>query len=168
MRRSEARRLLTQSGSNPLSADDVSYLLGCYGIRVAPHDAAPAGWPAAVVSMHLDPLVGPVLNLGIEGPPSDVFGDVALGVTPLTDRDAHRLVASLRALPLLTGSPTSPARDVAALEDALLRLSALVDDHERITQFRIARLEIGREGEGVLARSPTISLTPLPSDHVNR
>ncbi len=168
MRRSEARRLLTRSGSGPLTNDDVSALLECYGIRVAAPGVAASSAPAAVLHMHLDPLVGPVLNLGLEGPPSEVFGDIALGVTPLTDQDAHRLVASLRALPLLTGSATAPARDVAALEDAVLRLSALVDDHERIVQLRIPRLEIGREGEGVLARSPTINLAPLPSDDVNR
>ena len=168
MRRSEARRLLARAGTGPLEADEARALLGCYGIRVAPPDLAPAGGPAAIVSMHLDPLVGPVLSFGLEGAPSDVFGDVVLGVTPLTDRDAHRLVGSLRALPLLTGGPTAPARDVLALEDALLRLSALVDDHERVVEFRIPRLEIGREGEGVLARSPVVSLAPLPSDVVNR
>ena len=166
MRRSDARQLITGSGPGPLSADDAGALLEFYGIRVAPADLSPTGEPAAAVSMHLDPLVGPVLNLGLRGAPSEVFGDVVLGVTPLTDRDAHRLVASLRALPLLTGSPTAPARDVAALEDALLRLSALVDDHERVAAFHIPRLDIGREGEGVLARSPAVTLSPLPSGDV--
>jgi acyl-CoA synthetase (NDP forming) len=168
MRRSDARRLLTRAGPGALPAEAVTVLLRCYGIRVAPPELPPAGGPAAVVSMHLDPLVGPVLKLGLHGAPSDVFGDVVLGVTPLTDRDAHRLVASLRALPLLTGSPTAPARDVAALEDALLRLSALVDDHERVVELRIPRLEIGRETEGVLARSPAVTLSPLPSGDLNR
>src|ERR1035437_6219622 len=36
--------------------------------------------------------------------PSELFGDVATGVTPLTDRDAAALLASLRANPLLTGA----------------------------------------------------------------
>ena len=78
--------------------------------------------------MHQDSLVGPVISFGLAGLFSDLFGDVATGVTPLTDRDASALLASLRAYPLLTGAAGGDPADLPAIEETMLRLSALAED----------------------------------------
>jgi ATP-grasp domain len=68
-----------------------------------------------VLRVHSDPLVGPVISFGLAGLFSDLFEDVATAVTPLTDRDASALLASLRAYPLLTGAAGDRAADRPAV-----------------------------------------------------
>jgi acetate---CoA ligase (ADP-forming) len=99
-----------------------------------------------------------VISFGLAGLFSEVFGDVATGVTPLTDRDASALLASLRAYPLLTGLSGDGAADLPAVEDTLLRLSALVEDLPAVAEVTIDPLIIGRPGEGVAAVSPAVRI----------
>ncbi|MFI6986654.1 acetate--CoA ligase family protein [Embleya sp. NPDC050154] len=49
-------------------------------------------------------------------------------MTPLTDLDAHSLLAASRGAPLLYGRRGGPAVDTAGIEDVLHRLSRLADD----------------------------------------
>ena len=99
-----------------------------------------------VLRVYQDSLVGPVISFGLAGLFSDLFGDVATGVTPLTDRDASALLASLRAYPLLTGaaggSPGRPARhrgDDAAAVRARRRLAGGRRGHHRYVAPRRSR-----------------------------
>jgi len=165
--RKAARELLSGAAPGWLAPGGAAALLGHYGIKVAVPGAAtrratgPAGDTGhGVLRVHTDPLVGPVISFGLAGLFSDLFGDVATGVTPLTDRDAAALLASLRAYPLLTGASGGDAADVLAVEDALLRLSALVEDLPAVVEVRIDPLVIGRPGEGVAAVSPAVRVGP--------
>jgi acyl-CoA synthetase (NDP forming) len=56
-------------------------------------------------------------------------------ITPLADGDAHAMVTSLKTFPLLDGYRGAPKADVAALEDLLLRVSALVENHPQIAEL---------------------------------
>jgi acyl-CoA synthetase (NDP forming)/GNAT superfamily N-acetyltransferase len=159
-----AHELVSATDSGWMSPGDAAALLRHYGIPVAdaePGAAGAAGLAATgrgVLRVHSDPLVGPVISFGLAGLFSDLFGDVATGVTPLTDRDAASLVASLRAYPLLTGKSGGEQADVAAIEDTLLRLSALVEDWPAVAELAIGTLLIGRPGEGVTAIAPAVRI----------
>ena len=65
----------------------------------------------------------------------ELLKDVAVRLTPLTDRDAAEMVRSLATFPLLDGYRGAPKADVAALEDLLLRVSALVEAHPEIAEL---------------------------------
>jgi acetate---CoA ligase (ADP-forming) len=95
---------------------------------------APAGVEmlAGVVS---DPQFGPVVACGAGGRAVELLKDVAVRLAPLTARDAHDMVRSLRTFPLLDGYRGAPPCDVAALEDVLLRLSALAADRPEIAEL---------------------------------
>jgi len=82
-----------------------------------------------------DPTFGPVIACGAGGVTAEVLKDVAVGVAPLTDRDARDMVRSLRTFPLLDGFRGAPKCDVSAIEDALLRLSAMVERHPEIAEL---------------------------------
>ncbi len=160
-----ARELLAGAAPGWLAPGDTAALLGHYGIRVADAEAADDRGPGrsratgrGVLRVHSDPLVGPVISFGLAGLFSEVFGDVATGVTPLTDRDASALLASLRSYPLLTGLSGDGAADVPAVEDTLLRLSALVEDRPAVAEVTIDPLIIGGPGEGVAAVSPAVRI----------
>jgi acetyl coenzyme A synthetase (ADP forming)-like protein len=82
-----------------------------------------------------DESFGPVIACGAGGTGTEVLGDVAVRITPLTDIDAAEMLRSLRSFPLLDGYRGAPACDVAAVEDALLRLSALVEAHAEVAEL---------------------------------
>ena len=89
---------------------------------------APRG-SACVVRTVEDPLFGPIVSFGLAGDASDLLGDVAYGVPPLTDVDVAELVRVRRAAaPRLFGYRGLPALDVAALEDVVARVAVLCDD----------------------------------------
>ncbi len=163
--RKAASELLSGAGPGWLAPGDAATLLGYYGIKTVDTGAAAGRGPGrpgdtgrGVLRVHSDPLVGPVISFGLGGLFSELFADVATGVTPLTDRDVSTLLASLRAYPLLTGASGGDPADVPAIEDALLRLAALVEDLPAVAEVTIDPLVIGRPGEGVAAVSPAVRI----------
>jgi len=82
-----------------------------------------------------DPSFGPVIACGAGGTSTEVLGDVAVRITPLTDIDAREMLRSLRTFTLLRGYRGAPPCDVARLEDLLLRLSALVEAHPEVVEM---------------------------------
>ena len=117
-------------------------LLHAYGIPAATTDQgkrflvqpmAPRG-PELIIGMVHDPLFGPVIACGAGGTATELLNDVAVRITPVTDRDATTMLKELRTFPLLNGYRGAQPCDVAALEDIILRLSAMVEAHEEIAE----------------------------------
>ena len=82
-----------------------------------------------------DPLFGPVVACGAGGTVVELMKDVSVRVTPLMTADAHDMVRSLRTYPLLEGYRGRPGGDTAALEDAILRVAAMVEAHPQIAEL---------------------------------
>jgi acyl-CoA synthetase (NDP forming)/RimJ/RimL family protein N-acetyltransferase len=137
-----------------LTRDEAGRLFACYGLPLAEPSAAPGGEdPAAVAQLHVgvvhDPLFGPVVACSVGGPAAELLNDVAVRITPLTDSDAAELVRSLAAFPLLDGYGGAPKADVAAVEDLLLRLSALVEEHPEVAELDCRRVLVRPAGHGL-------------------
>lgn len=79
---------------------------------------------AGVVS---DRLFGPVVMFGSGGTAVELFADRVLRILPLTDRDAHEMVRSIRGAPLLLGHRGATPCDITAVEDVLLRVARMAD-----------------------------------------
>jgi acetyl coenzyme A synthetase (ADP forming)-like protein len=94
----------------------------------------PAGVEMLIGVVH-DPLFGPVMACGAGGTAVELMRDVAVRITPLTDLDAREMVRSLATLPLLEGYRGAPAADVPALEEAILRVAAMVETHPEIAEL---------------------------------
>ena len=92
-----------------------------------------------LVGVVHDALFGPVVACGAGGTAVELLKDVAVRLAPLTDRDAAEMVRSLATFPLLDGYRGAPKADVAALEDLLLRVSALVEAHPRSPSWTATR-----------------------------
>ena len=88
-----------------------------------------------LVGVAHDPLFGPVVACSAGGTTVELLRDVAVRVTPITDLDASEMVRSLRTFPLLDGFRGAAKVDVASLEEVILRVSALVDDHATIAEM---------------------------------
>lgn len=79
------------------------------------------------------------------------MGDIAYRIT-LSDRDAHEMVRSLRAAPLLSGV------DLAAVEETLLRISAMVEDLPEIAEMDLRPVRLLPPGKGVAISGARIRL----------
>ncbi|MEW6059389.1 MAG: GNAT family N-acetyltransferase [Actinomycetota bacterium] len=88
-----------------------------------------------LVGVANDPLFGPVVACSAGGTAVELVRDVSVRVTPITDLDATEMVRSLKTFPLLDGFRGAPKADVAALEDVILRVSALVGEHPEVAEM---------------------------------
>ncbi len=127
---------------------------------------APAGVEMLVGVAH-DPQFGPVLACGAGGTAVELVHDVAVRITPLAAGDAHDMVRSLATFPLLDGYRGAPKADVAALEDLLVRISALVEAHPQIAELECNPVVVTPSGAAVVdvrARvHPVPARPPSPS-----
>jgi acetate---CoA ligase (ADP-forming) len=95
---------------------------------------APEGVELIVGVVH-DHSFGPVLACGAGGTSAELMQDVAVRITPVTDVEAREMVRSLRTFPLLDGYRGARPCNVAAIEDVLLRVSAMVEAHPEIVEL---------------------------------
>lgn len=102
------------------------------GFAVQP--MAPNGVELLLGVVH-DANFGPVLVCGAGGTRAELFGDLAVRITPLTDLDAREMLRSLRVYSLLDGFRGQPKCDTAAVEGVLLGLSLLVESHPEIAEL---------------------------------
>ncbi|KJK48892.1 bifunctional GNAT family N-acetyltransferase/acetate--CoA ligase family protein [Streptomyces sp. NRRL F-4428] len=113
-----------------------------------------------VVRSVIDPAAGAVLSFGLAGVASELLGDTAHRLVPATDRDAAALIRSIRAAPLLFRWRGSDPVDTPALEETLLRLSRLVDDHPEVIGVTLEPVVVA---EGVSALSATVRVAHPPA-----
>jgi acetate---CoA ligase (ADP-forming) len=88
-----------------------------------------------LVGMVHDHQFGPVVACGAGGVNAEVMKDVAVRLTPLTDLDAADMIRELRTFPLLEGYRGSTPTDVGAIEELLLRVSMMVENHAEIAEM---------------------------------
>jgi acyl-CoA synthetase (NDP forming) len=167
-----AREIVSRAlaaGDDWLGPADVSALLRCYGLPLMAsldgllvQPMAEPGVELLVGVVH-DESFGPVIACGAGGTSVELLHDVAVRITPLTDLDAGEMLRSLRSFPLLEGYRGSPACDVLAVEDVLLRLSALVETHPEVAELD-ANPVIASPGGAVIADARVrIAAAPAPA-----
>jgi acyl-CoA synthetase (NDP forming) len=110
---------------------------------------APVGVACVVRSVE-DPLYGPVVSFGLGGDATDLLGDWAHRIAPLTTGDVHEAVRSVRAAPKLTGHRGAQPVDVAAVEDVLARVSTLADDLPEVAELELNPVVVSEQGAHVL------------------
>src|SRR3989441_10010864 len=118
------------------------------------------GGKETILGMTRDKVFGPLLAFGLGGIYVEFLKDVAFGLAPLTDEDATRMIRSIRTFPLLEGVRGEAPRDVAALVDALLRLSTLVTDLDEIREVDLNPVAALTAGKGCKVLDARIVLRP--------
>jgi acetyl coenzyme A synthetase (ADP forming)-like protein len=114
-----------------------------------------------LVGIANDPAFGPVLACGAGGTRAELHPDVAVRICPVSAGEASELIRSLAIFPLLTGFRGAPAADLPALEELLLRVSAMVDAHREIAELDLNPVIAGPTG--ATAVDARIRLRPAPA-----
>jgi acyl-CoA synthetase (NDP forming)/RimJ/RimL family protein N-acetyltransferase len=105
---------------------------------------------SCVIRASEDPLFGPVVSFSVAGPPTELLGDVAHRIPPLTDVDVTDLIDGVKAAPLLSGHRGAAPVHRAALADLIARLSVLADDHPELSSVELNPVNAWTGGVDVL------------------
>jgi acyl-CoA synthetase (NDP forming) len=122
---------------------------------------APAGVELLMGVVH-DQSFGPVMACGAGGTSVELVGDAAVRITPLTDLDAREMLRGLRTFPLLDGYRGAPPCDVPAVEEMLLRLSALVEAHPEVVELDANPVVVSAKGAVIVDARIRLAGAPLP------
>jgi acetyl coenzyme A synthetase (ADP forming)-like protein len=121
-----------------------------------------------IVGLIQDPAFGPLIMFGLGGVATELLADRQFRILPLTDRDAADLVRSVRAAPLLTGYRGSTPTNVAALEELLLRIGRLGENHPQIAELDLNPVIIGAAGATAVDAKVRLAPAPMPADPTQR
>jgi acetate---CoA ligase (ADP-forming) len=81
------------------------------------------GGVETILGVQWDPVFGPVVMLGLGGIFVEALKDVTFRLAPFDEDEAARMIAELRALPVLKGTRGQPPADLSALAQTLAALS---------------------------------------------
>jgi acetyl coenzyme A synthetase (ADP forming)-like protein len=151
-------------GSGWLHREQVSALLRCYGLSLE-ENAVPEDRVELVIGVVNDSNFGPVLACSPGGPVGELVHDVAVRLTPISTLDAHELPRALRTFPLLDGYRGAPPCDVASLEQTLLRVSAIVENHAEVVELECNPVYVSPSGTTIVTARVRIE-APAPSPPV--
>jgi 4-hydroxybutyryl-CoA synthetase (ADP-forming) len=101
-----------------------------------------------ILGASQDPTFGPVIMFGLGGIYVEVLRDVVFRIAPIDEREAAKMVESIKTIKLLKGVRGEKPSDLKAIADSLQRLSQLVTDFREIKEFDINPLLVLEEGKG--------------------
>ena len=122
------------------------------------------GGHEVLIGMTEDPNFGPLIVFGMGGVLVELLDDVAFRIHPLTDTEARSMILSIRTARLLQGYRNLPAGDLGALEEALLRVSALITLVPEMVELDLNPVKVLAPGEGVRPVDARIRVRQLPRD----
>jgi acetyltransferase len=82
-----------------------------------------------------DPQFGTVVVAGMGGIYTEIFQDIARAFAPVSREAAVAMLQSLKMYPILKGVRGQPGVHLACLEDLILALSRLAEDHPEIAEM---------------------------------
>jgi acetyl coenzyme A synthetase (ADP forming)-like protein len=137
------------------------------------------GGHEVLIGMTEDPNFGPLIVFGMGGVLVELLDDVAFRIHPLTDSEARSMILSIRTSRLLQGYRNLPLGDLNALEEALLRVSALITVIPEMVELDMNPVKVFAPGGGVrpvdarirvkrLQPERSLELADLPSAHTRR
>jgi acyl-CoA synthetase (NDP forming) len=119
---------------------------------------APAGIEAFVAARR-EPLLGPLVVVGLGGVDVEALGDVAMRLAPVSLAEAREMVGELRGSAILRGTRGRPPADVEALARAVVSMSVLAGRLPAAVQnVEINPLLVLAAGEGVLMLDAAIEM----------
>lgn len=134
-----------------------------------------------ILGTKKDPTFGSIIMVGMGGVATGVYRDFSLGLPPLNERLARRMLESLRCWPMLQGYRGSPPVNIERLIEVMIRFSCLVADFPEIHEFDINPLlttpetVIALDAAAILENDVTqrafqryehLAICPYPEQHI--
>lgn len=108
-----------------------------------------SGVAELIVGIARDPTFGPVVAVGLGGILTELLGDIALGIPPLSRAEAADLLNQLRGAALLDGYRGRPSADREAILDLIVCVSEIAAEGQ-IAELDLNPVIVGARGEGCI------------------
>jgi acyl-CoA synthetase (NDP forming) len=115
-----------------------------------------------IIGVVGDALFGPVIACGAGGVQAELLKDVSVRISPLSREDASEMLRSLATYPLLTGYRGAQPSDLAAVEEVLLRISAMVEAHKEIAELDLNPVFAAPDGAVAVDARVRVEAAPPP------
>ena len=125
------------------------------GRRLVVQSMAPPGVPVVIGAVD-DPLFGPVVRFGLGGMASELLGDEAYRIPPLSLTEARRLISTPKAAPLLRGYKGTMTVDVNALAELVSRVGLMVDEMPSLASVDLNPVIVTASGVAVLGARASV------------
>ncbi len=99
-----------------------------------------------ILGAKRDVTFGSVIMLGMGGITAELLRDRVLGLPPLNERLARRMLESLASYPLLVGYRGRPVVDIDRLIEIIIRFSYLIADFPEVRELDINPLVVSPDG----------------------
>lgn len=110
------------------------------------------GLAEVLLGYRVDSLVGPTVVLGAGGVLSEIYGDVAIRIAPVSVETAREMIEEVDGLAPIRGYRGMPKGDLDALAEAIVAVSNLARlQGSRVSEAEINPLLVKPEGDGVVA-----------------
>ncbi len=119
------------------------------------------GGHEVLIGITQDPNFGRLVVFGMGGVFVELIRDVAFRIHPITDVDAREMLGDVRSSRLLDGYRGGEAGDVAALLDALLRVSAMVEAIPELVEMDMNPVKVRPPGQGLIVVDARIRVEPV-------
>jgi acetyltransferase len=119
-----------------------------------------------ILGTKKDPTFGTVIMAGMGGTATEVIQDRAIGLPPLNERLARRMLESLRSWPLLLGYRGKPRVNLEGLIEIMMRLSYLAAEYPEIKELDINPLMV--TPDKVIALDARIQVDEAIEAHTDR
>jgi acetyltransferase len=103
-----------------------------------------------IIGSKKDPIFGPVILFGMGGIGAELFKDYAIGLPPLNQTLARRLMEETKVYQLLKGYRNMPPANIKLLEEILVRFSQMIMDFPQIMEVDINPLLINDKEAHIL------------------
>jgi acetyltransferase len=98
-----------------------------------------------IIGAKKDPIFGPIILFGMGGIGVELFKDYAIGIPPLNQTLARRLMEETKVYQLLKGYRNLPPANIKLLEEILVRFSQMLVDFPQIKEVDINPLLINEK-----------------------
>ena len=110
-----------------------------------------------IIGSKKDPILGPVILFGLGGTETEIYRDIAVGLPPLNQRLARRVMERTEIFSTLAkGFRSRPPADLRALDEALVKVSNLIVDFPEIKELDINPIAVS--GDAIYALDARVIL----------
>ena len=112
-----------------------------------------------IVGARQDRSFGPIVMFGLGGIYVEVMRDIAFRTFPLSRSEALKMISQIRAYPLLLGVRGEKRKDIDAVVEIIMRVGAILQKCQDISDIELNPLVVYSQGEGVRAVDARILLS---------
>jgi acetyl coenzyme A synthetase (ADP forming)-like protein len=112
-----------------------------------------------IVGARRDPTFGPIVMFGLGGIYVEVMKDVAFRALPISRKEVMSMIKEIRAYPLLLGVRGEEKKDIDQVVETILKVGAILQSCEGISDIEINPLRVYDQGQGVKAVDVRVLLT---------